>query len=176
MNKSVVKEILSWVLVFAIAFVAAFLIKRFVIYTVEVPTGSMIDTIRIGDKIMTSRLSYVFGDPKRGDVVVFTHDPEGIDKDYIKRIIGLPGETIEGHDGKIYINGEPINEPYLYEEMLGEFGPYEIPEDCYFMMGDNRNNSGDCRYWEDKFINRDQFIGKAFFTINRFKTFPRIDY
>ena len=82
---------------------------------------------------------------------------------FIKRIIGLPGEKVEIIDGKVYINDskEPLEEDYIKEEMEGSFGPYDVPEGCYFMMGDNRNDSLDSRFWNDKYVKKDAILGKA---------------
>ena len=82
---------------------------------------------------------------------------------FIKRVIGLPGETVEIIDGKVYIDGSetPLDDSFIPETMRGSFGPYEVPEDCYFMLGDNRNNSKDSRYWENTFVRFDQIVGKA---------------
>jgi signal peptidase I len=175
MSKKVLKEIVSWIMVFVIAIVAATLIKEFIIYNVEVPSGSMENTIQIGDRVVTSRLSYLFDEPKRGDIVVFPY-PDDEEVDYIKRIIGLPGETIEGKNGYVYINGEPLDEPYVMEPLDEDFGPYSIPEECYFMMGDNRNNSQDSRYWENKFLARDKIEGKAILKHPRFYWFGTVKY
>ncbi len=175
MSKKVMKEVISWILVFVIAIVAATLIKEFIIYNVEVPTGSMEDTIEIGNRVVTSRLSYLSSDPRRGDIVVFPY-PDNEELDYIKRIIGMPGETIEGKDGLVYINGEPLEEPYVKEALDSDFGPYEVPEDSYFMMGDNRNNSQDSRYWENKFLARDKIEGKAILKYPNFHWFGSVKY
>ena len=80
---------------------------------------------------------------------------------FIKRVIGLPGETVEIKDGKVYIDGVEKEEDFLPEPMRGSFGPYTVPENCYFMMGDNRNNSKDSRYWKNTFVRFDQIVGKA---------------
>ena len=113
---SIVKEIMSWVIPFAIALVAALLIKNFLIINADVPTGSMENTILPGDRFIGNRLAYVFGEPERGDIVVFRY-PDDESEIYVKRVIGLPGDTIDIEDGKIYINGsaEPLQEDYLKE-------------------------------------------------------------
>lgn len=162
MNK-IVKEIISWVLVIVIAFGLATFINKVIMLRVEVPTGSMENTIMIGDRVVTYRQAYLFNDPERGDIVVFPFpDDESID--YIKRIIGLPGETIEGKaDGYVYIDGKKQKESYVTSLLDEPFGPYEIPKDSYFMMGDNRDISEDARYWENKFLKRNKIIGKAVF-------------
>ena len=175
MSKRVLKEVISWILVFVIAIVAATLIKEFIIYNVEVPTGSMENTIKIGDRVVTSRLSYLSKDPQRGDIIVFPY-PDDEELDYIKRIIGLPGETIEGKDGLVYIDGEPLEEPYVTEPLDNDFGPYEVPEDSYFMMGDNRNNSQDSRYWENKFLSGKKIEGKAIMKYPKLHWFGSVDY
>lgn len=163
MTKRVVKEIISWIMVFVVAFLLAFLINRFVVFQVEVPSGSMENTIMTGDRVVTQRLSYLFGDPKRGDIVVFPF-PDNEDVDYIKRIIGVPGDTIEIRQGVLYINEEPYEEDYLKAPMVKEdFGPISVPEESYFMMGDNRNSSADARVWKNKFVHIDKIKGKAIF-------------
>lgn len=161
-KKKILHEIISWILVLAIAFGLSQFITRVIILQVKVPSGSMENTIMIGDRVVASRLSYVFGDPKRGDIIVFPF-PDDESVDFIKRIIGLPGDTIEGRDGLVYINGEPLEEPYVMDKLDNDFGPYVVPEDSYFMMGDNRNNSEDSRYWENKFVKRNKIKGKALF-------------
>ncbi|NLJ96611.1 MAG: signal peptidase I [Clostridiales bacterium] len=150
-------------MVFVVAFLLAFLINRFVVFQVEVPSGSMENTIMTGDRVVTLRLSYLFSDPKRGDIVVFPF-PDNEDVDYIKRIIGVPGDTIEIRKGILYINEEPYEEDYLNAPMVEEdFGPIAVPEDSYFMMGDNRNSSADARVWKNKFVTIDKIKGKAIF-------------
>ncbi|NLZ83923.1 MAG: signal peptidase I [Clostridiales bacterium] len=160
MNKPIIKEIVSWIMVFVIAIVLAKVVNQFVLFKVSVPTGSMEDTILIGDKVFTQKVTYWFKDPERGDIVVFPY-PDDEETDYIKRIMGLPGETIEGIDGLVYIDGEPLDESYVKEKLKRDFGPYIVPENHYFMMGDNRNDSNDSRYWDNTFLNRDKIIGKA---------------
>lgn len=168
MGKRIFREILSWVIVFAVAIVLALLINRFIIFKVEVPSGSMENTIMTGDKVFTLRLSYLFSDPKRGDIVVFPY-PDNEEVDYIKRIIGLPGDKIEIRNGILYINDERYEEDYLLEPMDKEdFGPVVVPENSYFMMGDNRNSSMDSRYWLNMFVKRDKIKGKAIFKYPKF--------
>jgi len=176
MKKKIWIEIISWVLIFAIAYGSALLINRFVIYRVSSPTGSMENTFMIGEKVVTFRLAYLFKNPVRGDIVVFECPdvPEG--DDYIKRIIGLPGETIEGKDGVVYINGELLKEDYFKEKPEGDFGPFIIPTGHYFMMGDNRNISLDARYWKEKYVARDKIRGKALFKYPDFDWFNKIKY
>jgi len=169
MEKRIIKEILSWFIVVAVAFLLALFINRFIIFKVIVTSGSMENIIMKGDKVFTFRLSYLFSDPERGDIVVFPY-PDNEEVDYIKRIIGLPGDKIEIRDGILYINDERYDEDYILEPMDEEdFGPVVVPEDCYFMMGDNRNSSMDSRYWVNKFVERDKIKGKAIFKYPDFK-------
>ena len=169
---SMTKEILSWAEVIVVAVVLAWFLVSFIIINATVPSGSMENTIMPGNRLFGLRLTYYFGNPKRGDIAVFKYPvnetliSELKDKDgkaflkankikhvnYIKRVIGLPGETVEIRDAKIYIDGseEPLDESYLKEEWLVKNDGYtfHVPDGCYLMLGDNRNNSSDARYWE----------------------------
>jgi signal peptidase I len=176
MNNKVVKEIISWVIVFAAAILLAMAINKWVYYAISSPTPSMEKTFLVDEKVGVFRLAYLFDKPKRGDIVVFANPLNSEEDDYIKRIIGLPGETVEGRDGVVYINGQPLKEDYLWEYMEGSFGPYEIPEGHYWMMGDNRNISGDSRLWPDKYVPLEDIRGKALFKYPKFKWFKDIDY
>ena len=166
-------EIMEWVKIILIAAVIAFFLNRFIIANSQVPSGSMENTIMSKSRVIGSRLSYLTSDPERGDVVIFhfPDDPTGKIY-YVKRVIGLPGETVSVVDGKVYINDSdtPLDEPYLPEPMEGSYGPYTVPEGCYFMMGDNRNNSLDARFWKNQFVEKDKIIAKVLFTY-----FPKIE-
>lgn len=170
---SVGKELFQWVLVIIGAVILAFLIDTFVIVNAQIPSGSMENTIMTGDRVFGNRLAYKFGDPKRFDIIIFKY-PDDESQLFIKRIIGLPGETVEIHDGNIYINGSdtPLEDVDIKEPMEGSFGPYTVPEGCYFVMGDNRNNSRDSRYWENTFVSEDEILGKAvlrYWPLNKMK-------
>ena len=156
-------ELISWVKVIITAVVIALALDFLVIANAVVPTGSMENTVPVGSRIIGFRLYYLFEEPQRGDIVIFKF-PDDEKKDYLKRIIGLPGDTVEIVDGKVYINGstEALEEPYLAEEPVGSYGPYVVPEDSYFMMGDNRNYSNDSRFWETTYVTRDELVAKAF--------------
>ena len=160
------KEIISWIQIIVAAVIIALVLNNFIIANSRVPTGSMENTIMSKSRVIGSRLSYLTSDPERGDVVIFhfPDDPTGKTY-YVKRIIGLPGETVDIVDGKVYIDGSdtPLDEPYLAEPMEGSWGPYEVPEGSYFMMGDNRNNSLDARYWENQYVKKDKIIAKVLF-------------
>ena len=161
---SAVREIISWILTFALAIGAAFLIKNYLIINADVPTGSMENTIMPGDRLIGNRLAYLREDPQRGDVIIF-HYPDDEEELYVKRIIGLPGEEVRIEEGKIYIDGSdtPLEESYLKEEWTVETGPFlfEVPEDCYLVLGDNRNDSWDARYWVNTYVAREKILGKG---------------
>ncbi len=158
--KKIIKEILAWVLTIALAVFAAKAINKYVIIKAEVPTGSMESTIEVDDCILGYQLAYLFSNPERGDIVIFPW-PDNPETTYVKRIIGLPGETVEIKNGAVYINGAPIEEPYLKEEMVGEYGPYVVPEGSYFMMGDNRNSSQDSRRWTNTYLKEEDIMAKV---------------
>lgn len=162
---SVKKEVLSWVMTFVAAILIVVFAQTFLIINAQVPTGSMVNTIQEGDRIFTFRLSYLFDDPQRGDIIVFRY-PDNEKERFTKRVIGLPGERVEIRDGKVYINDSetPLDEPYVNGTPTGNFGPYEIPEDCYFMLGDNRNDSLDARYWQNTYLHKDKILGKVIFS------------
>lgn len=163
-KKSIIKEVMDYAILLVIAFLIAFGFNRFVIANAEVPTGSMEPIVMPGDRIFVNRLAYVWSDPQRGDIVMFKY-PDDESEDYLKRIIGLPGETVTIKDGLVYINDSkvPLKEPYLNDPPEGDYGPYEVPEGCYFMLGDNRNISKDAREWTNKYVKREKIVGKAFF-------------
>jgi signal peptidase I len=162
MDKRIAKELISWIIVIVVAASLAFLINKTIIFKVVTPTGSMENTIMAHQKVEVFRLAYVFNNPKRGDIVVFPF-PDDESEDRLKRIIGLPGETIEGKDGLVYIDGKPLTESYVKDALDENFGPFTIPEGKYFMMGDNRNDSLDARNWENKFVSKGKIKGKAIF-------------
>jgi signal peptidase I len=159
------KEFFSWIKMVIIAFILALCINNFIIVNASVSSGSMENTIMTGSRMMGFRLSYLFGDPERGDIITFKF-PDNEEKNYVKRVIGLPGDTIQIVDGLVYINGssEPLEEDYLKETPLGSYGPFTVPEGCYFVMGDNRNDSNDSRFWINKYVSEDKILGKDIFT------------
>ncbi len=179
-------EIISWIKMVLVAVIAAFVINQFIIINATVPTGSMENTIMAADRVIGLRLSYMFSDPQRGDIVVFKF-PLDEKLNYIKRVIGLPGETVEIRDSKVYIYDtatgelkEELQEDYLKEEwvIMNDGYRFEIPEDRYLMIGDNRNHSADARDWQTKvkqypdiygtdeniiYVHKDKILGKAYF-------------
>lgn len=158
------KEVFSWIKVIAIAVLIGLFLTRVVIVNATVPSGSMEPTVMAGDRVIGFRLAYMFSSPERGDVVVFKY-PDDRSVQYLKRIIGLPGEKVEIKDGKVYIDdsAEPLEEEYLTVVPKGDFGPFFVPEDSYFMLGDNRNNSKDSRYWKNTYVPKGDIIAKVLF-------------
>lgn len=159
---AILKEVLSYLKIIIISVAVAFLVNHTLITNAAVPTGSMENTVLTGSRIIVNRLAYNVEKPERGDIVTF-YLPDNEKEIFLKRIVGLPGETIEGKSGKVLINGQELEESYVKEEIDSDFGPYHVPEGFYFMMGDNRNNSLDSRFWEKKFVSEDKIIGKAEF-------------
>ncbi len=176
-KKGVLNELLSWVMTFVIAITAALVIKNYVIINANVPTGSMENTIMPGDDLIGFRLAYTFSDPKRGDIIIF-NAPDEPDQKYIKRVIGLPGETVTIENAKVYIDGELLEEDYLKEEEWVNWNDgykFEVPEDSYLVLGDNRNGSKDARLWNNKYVHKDAIIGKAFIRWYPFDRFGKIE-
>lgn len=158
-------EIISWLQILLAAACIALVLNTCIIANSRVPSGSMENTIMTNDRVIGSRLSYKFSDPERGDIAIFRF-PDDPSIYYVKRIIGLPGETVDIIDGAVYIDGSdtPLDEPYLKEAMIPEEDMhFEVPEDSYFMMGDNRNYSYDARYWTNTYVSRDKIIAKVLF-------------
>ena len=164
MKEEIKAEIISWVKTIFFAIVFALVITNFVIVNAQIPTGSMESTIIPNDRIVAFRLSYMFSSPNRFDIVVF-ENPEREEVLYIKRIIGLPGETLQIINGEVYINGELLaeDEDFRKEPFHGSWGPFEIPEGEFFVLGDNRNNSADSRTWRITFVPEGNIIGRAIF-------------
>lgn len=160
------KEVFSWLRVFVFAIAAAFFINNVVIVNAHVPSGSMRNTIVDPARLVAFRLSYLFSEPQRLDVIVFRF-PENPDELHVKRIIALPGERIDIVYGQVYINQSqtPLDEWYLMETPIG-FGiqTFYVPDDSFFVMGDNRNDSHDSRSWLNTFLPRDNILGQAIFT------------
>jgi len=149
-SKSALSEFLESII---IAIILAAVIRTFLFQPFYIPSGSMEPTLMPGDRIIVNKLVYRFGEPKRGDVVVFKY-PLDIQKDYIKRIVAVGGERIGAKGSRLFINNDQISEPYLptahaYHayHAYNDFGPADVPAGTYFVLGDNRNNSQDSRIW-----------------------------
>ncbi len=165
------KGLIEWAVIVVVALLAAFLIKTFVVEAYYIPSPSMSPTIKTGDRLLVNKLAYDFGGVHRGDIVVFTRppsDPEVTIKDLIKRVIGLPGETISsGLDGAILIDGHAIAQPWLTPDAKAHPGPsiatMRIPAGEYFVMGDYRGDSYDSRFFGP--IRGSSIVGQAFVRI-----------
>ena len=155
------------------AVILAFGIRTFVAEARYIPSSSMEPTLEINDRLIIEKMSYRFREPVRGDVVVFNPTEALKAQDFhdafIKRIIGLPGETVLVREGKVYVDGNEITEKYIAEDPNYDYGPVEVPQGEYLVLGDNRNNSYDSHYWG--FVPQDKIIGKAFV---RFWPFNRL--
>jgi signal peptidase I len=169
-----------------IAVILALFIRTFVVQAFKIPTGSMEETLLIGDHLLVNKFVYgpaptalerallPVGTIKRGEVLVFKY-PEEPERDFIKRVIGLPGETVELREKKVYVNGKALDEPYVHFltapggpsefhevtsfDVRERYGPVTVPADHFFVMGDNRDNSQDSRYWG--FLPRENIKGKS---------------
>ncbi len=174
-----------------VAFVVALLIKSFLLQAFYIPSASMEPTLVEGDRVLVEKLTYRFSGPGRGDVVVFEKNlvlpssapeeesviqrisesirglfgfPTGTEQDFIKRVMAVGGDTIEGRNGRVYVNDQVVDEPYLSEgQQTSPFGPTEVPEGKIFVMGDNRNNSDDSRNFGP--IDADKVVGHGFLLI-----------
>lgn len=170
--KSKLREAVEFLIPIVVAVIIAIILKSVVFANAVVPTGSMLNTIHEGDRIIASRLAYVKEDPQRYDVIIFKY-PDDEKQIYVKRVIGLPGETVQVINGVVYVtktNGETIQLDNSFVTNCtpeGNFGPFEVPADSYFMMGDNRNSSWDSRFWDNKFVNKEEILGKV-----KFKYYP----
>ncbi len=179
-QKSTVREYFESIV---IAVILALFVRTWVVQAFKIPTGSMENNLLIGDHLLVNKFAFVptatslerallpIRDVRRGDIVVFKY-PEEPERDFIKRVIGLPGETLELRAKKIYINGQPLDEPYVHflraasglsevtsKDVSENYGPVTVPQDQFFVMGDNRDNSQDSRYWG--YLPRGHVKGKA---------------
>ena len=148
-QKSTGKFILELVEIIVVAFALSWLLRTYVVEARKIPTGSMLPTIQLEDRVIVDKIFFKdFGHLTRGDIVVFRPPPKAnATEDFIKRVIGLPGETLKITNGTTYINGQPLYEPYILEKPVNDYGPITIPQGYVFVMGDNRNNSDDSRVW-----------------------------
>lgn len=162
MNKEIRDFFKDFIVTICIALVLSMALRTWVIEGRIVPSGSMLPTIQLKDRLMANKVIYLFKEPQKGDIIIF-HPPDqlGAQDDYVKRVVAVPGDNVEVKDGRLYINGLAQNEPYIKEAMNYNFGPTTVPADSYFVMGDNRNESYDSHLW-GVWLTRDHIIGKAF--------------
>ena len=161
-QKSMAREILEMVFYLVIALLAALFIVNFVGQRTQVDGHSMDPTLADGQNLILDKVSYRFRDPERYDIIIFKY-PDDESQLFIKRLIGLPGDTVEIRNGKVFINGvedEKANS-HVPETPTGNYGPYVVPEGSYFMLGDNREHSKDSRFWQNTFVTYDEIVGKA---------------
>jgi len=146
LSKRIYRELRELILLVLVAFIISLGIRAAIAETYVIPTGSMIPTIEIGDRVLVNKLAYRFRLPERGEIVIFD-PPEGIGKlPFLKRVIGLPGDTVEVRDGNVYVNGSVLKVEEA-EDTNYEYGPEEVPKGYIFVLGDNRNNSFDSHCW-----------------------------
>lgn len=157
--------LLEHAVILVVAFVLVFgFVKPFVVEAFRVPTESMVPTLEVGDRFLANKFVYRFAEPKRGDIVVFESVDEDVDEALVKRVAGLPGDVVRVEGGTLFVNGEPQDEPYLNTDVVPDntpaYGPVEVPVGKIFVLGDNRGNSGDSRFFG--FVPVENVEGKAF--------------
>lgn len=154
----------QWIIPIIISIFLAIIINNFVVFKIKIPSESMAPTLNIGDRLLAYRI-YNTKNLSRGDLVVFKYKPQG--KLFIKRLIGLPNDEIIINNGVVSVNGEMLEENYIENNMLYN-GRFKVPEDSYFFLGDNRNNSFDSRFWDYPYIASSDIRGKAFLKVYPF--------
>ena len=160
------KELLSWIMTFVVAVAVALPIRTFVFEPIRVDGQSMCDTLQDGEVMIVTKPEYLVGDPERGDVIICKYP--GRKENFVKRVMGIPGDTISIISNVVYRNGEKLDEPYLTPSRNNDgfsMAPFELGEGEYFVMGDNRDNSHDSRnyysYSKPSAITRDMIVGKV---------------
>ncbi|MCL1965065.1 MAG: signal peptidase I [Firmicutes bacterium] len=159
-KKSLSREILEWVMVVVVALAAAFLIRTFIFEPVRVDGNSMLETLQNNEYMITTKYQYLFNDPQRFDVVI-CHYPDRGGTNFVKRIVGVPGDTVAVHDGTLYINGESIEEAYIVHKPNYNYPEEVVKAGHYFVLGDNRSNSNDSHAPGVGQLSRGQIIGKV---------------
>ncbi len=168
-QEGIKEKLYGWVKDIVIALAIALVVRALLIQAFRIPSGSMIPTLLIGDHILVEKVTYRFRDPKRFEIIVFKC-PIDPSKDYIKRIIGLPGDTVKIVNKHVFVNGKELKEPYIqhkdphvipgWQQPRDNYGPVRVPPGHYFVMGDNRDYSFDSRFWG--FVPRKSIVGRAF--------------
>ena len=173
-NSTLGQEIKDWVVSILIAVVLAFFIRYFIVELYMVEGPSMRPTLVNSERLVVNKFIYRFKQPERGDVLVFRY-PRDPSRDFIKRVIAVAGDTIEIKDGRVFLNGQLQNEPYILEKTRSSYSLATVPEGTIFVMGDNRNNSEDSRFKDVGFVPFDLIKGKAvmvFWPLDQMKTLP----
>ncbi len=152
-------ELWEWVKSILIAVVLAFIIRLFVLEVFLVDGSSMEPTLQNRERLIVNKFQYFFQEPEHQDVLIFSFSN---DRDFIKRVIGVPGDEVAIRDGQVFVNGTPLEEDYIRELTQGEYGPVNVPVDHFLVLGDNRNNSMDSRDPAVGFVTRENVKGKAF--------------
>ena len=157
-----VRFVLELIAIAIAAGLIAYFVQLLLVKPFEIPSGSMENTLKIGDRVLVNRLAYRFGSPSRGDVIVFK-SPQNLDEDLIKRVVAVGGDTVEIRSGNLLVDGQIQVEPYIKEPMrTTNFGPVRVPDGNLFVMGDNRNDSFDSRMWNPHWLPVENVVGKAF--------------
>lgn len=161
----------------AISAILALGIRTFIAEARYIPSGSMLPTLQINDRLIIDKISYDFTSPQRGDIVVFNPTPtleqQNFHDAFIKRVIGLPGDKVEVKNGKVYVNNLPLKENYLEAKPNYQWGAVIVPANSYLVLGDNRNDSYDSHYWG--FVPRQNILGRAIFRFWPLNRFGEID-
>jgi signal peptidase I len=176
-KKTFLKKIREYAEAIITALILALFIRTYVVQAFKIPSGSMIPTLQIGDHILVTKFIYgtkipftdkricIIRDPRKGDIIVFKY-PKDLQRDFIKRIIATGGDVVEERNKMVYVNGKPLSEPFVQHTDTGvimdqrdNFGPVKVPEGKYFVMGDNRDQSLDSRFWG--FVDRSEILGEA---------------
>lgn len=174
MSTTLGEEIKDWVISILIAVVLAFFIRYFIVELYMVEGPSMRPTLVNGERLVVNKFIYRFKQPVRGEIIVFKF-PSDPSRDFIKRVIAIPGDTIEIKDGRVFVNGQLLNETYILEKTRGSYPLATVPAGHIFVMGDNRNNSEDSRFADVGFVPYDLIKGKAvvvFWPLDQMKSLP----
>jgi signal peptidase I len=146
LNSHTLRVVWSWLKEIILGILIFLLVTAFVGRMRSIPSESMEPTLLIGDRLWTDKITYYLREPRRGDIVIFD-PPFGSDVPYVKRVIGLPGDEVEIKNGKVFINGQALDEPYIKEPPRYNWGPQKVPDGEYLVLGDNRNQSNDGHIW-----------------------------
>lgn len=161
MKNASFKERYGWLRLPFFAVVLAFCLNMFVIVNAHIPSESMMPTVSKGSLVLGNRLAYVSGSPKRGDIIIFRH-PEFGKKLLIKRVVAIGGDTFAVDNGRVTVNGVTVEEDYTDGVNISSFEETAVPKGYVIVLGDNRDNSNDSRFWNCPFVNEDDIVAKAF--------------